>query len=598
MAARMLVCDQPLIVLSKQAGYSFVLLPNGHKVYVISHFVRDASQASPSAAQSNDRVPENRLPIPPAIADARQSDPTQAKNQTDTQSIPGNPQPKPGPANSYPDNSQPQQDSIGQTRNNQAGNTKPARKSGAKGLKEIKLRGYVTAVNSPTNFEIEDYRIFSDEEFSLELENASPELQFHKEDIRVGVELEIRGLFDDEAGELTAKSVKVDLEQFKKIKQTAVLSTQPVGIERNDQGWSGTFFVDGQQIRVLPRTAVLFKKTSREKQRVEKQKKNQLNPQQDADSQAEFRPLSSLAEISPGFLMTYEGSRSREDGVIVADRVEFSRNDLEKGEAKVQKSVEAKTKPWNALQLKPGELKIKQVGKYQLVPSDEIQQYVRQLGESLMPQYYKDLPDGDPSKLRFQFFVVKQKEMNAFALANGVIVVNSGVFRFVENEAQLAFLLGHEIEHAIQEHTWRQMQYHKKKLMALRLGGIFASSMGYGDIGNLANMIEGAVRAGYSRNLENQSDRLGLELMVQGGYDPREAPRMWKVMAQKTGDHRTSLFDAHDNHSTRRSYLMNELKNNYANLDYSKVSKGSDRFHEIASLLEHVSSQKRKVRVK
>ena len=250
------------------------------------------------------------------------------------------------------------------------------------------------------------------------------------------------------------------------------------------------------------------------------------------------------------------------------------------------------------LQLKPGELKINRVGKYQLVPSDEIQQYVRRLGDSLLPRYYKDLPDSDPSKLQFQFFVVRQKEMNAFALPNGVIVVNSGAFHFVENEAQLAFLLGHEIEHAIQEHTWRQMQYHKKKLMALRLGGMFAASMGYGDIGNLANLVEGAVRAGHSRNLENQSDRLGLELMVQAGYDPREAPRMWKVMAQKTGDHRTSLFDSHDNHSTRRSYLMNELKNNYANLDYSKVSKGSDRFHEMASLLEEASSQKRKVRIK
>lgn len=89
--------------------------------------------------------------------------------------------------------------------------------------KDVKIRDYVTAVNSPTEFEIEDYRITRDVGFVLDFENASPDLQFKIEDIRVGVELEIKGTFDDATGELKAKSIKVDLEQFKPQKQTAIL---------------------------------------------------------------------------------------------------------------------------------------------------------------------------------------------------------------------------------------------------------------------------------------------------------------------------------------------------------------------------------------
>jgi hypothetical protein len=87
-------------------------------------------------------------------------------------------------------------------------------------LKEVKIRGYVTEFRSPTDFDIEDYRITRDEEFALDLENASPTVTFQLQDIRVGVELEIRGLLDPETGELKATAIKVDLEQFPKVVRT------------------------------------------------------------------------------------------------------------------------------------------------------------------------------------------------------------------------------------------------------------------------------------------------------------------------------------------------------------------------------------------
>ena len=84
--------------------------------------------------------------------------------------------------------------------------------------KDIKIRGYVTNVVSPTEFEIEDYKITRERAFVLDFDNADPELKFNLDDIRVGIELEIRGLLNEATGDLTAKSIKVDMEQFKSIK--------------------------------------------------------------------------------------------------------------------------------------------------------------------------------------------------------------------------------------------------------------------------------------------------------------------------------------------------------------------------------------------
>jgi hypothetical protein len=87
-----------------------------------------------------------------------------------------------------------------------------------------KIRGYVTEFRSPTDFEIEDYRISRDEAFTLDFDNARPDINFGLNDIRVGVELEIRGQLNEATGDLKAQSIRVDLEQFKSIKQTAFVS--------------------------------------------------------------------------------------------------------------------------------------------------------------------------------------------------------------------------------------------------------------------------------------------------------------------------------------------------------------------------------------
>ena len=93
--------------------------------------------------------------------------------------------------------------------------------------------------------------------------------------------------------------------------------------------------------------------------------------------------------------------------------MEFSNNDLKDGEAKLWKSLKTSVKTTEAL--RPGELKIDQVGKFKLLPNQAVQDYVAAIGRSLIPAYQSDLAVDDPRRIPFQFHVVLDDEANAFA---------------------------------------------------------------------------------------------------------------------------------------------------------------------------------------
>jgi hypothetical protein len=474
--------------------------------------------------------------------------------------------------------------------------------------KSVKIRGYVTAVKSPTEFEIDDYRIMRDSSLILEFEKSEePEdkIVFKPEDIKVGTDVEIRGEFDETTRQLTAKSIKVNLDEHQRIKRTALMEAEP-SLKRMGKTWQGEIHVDGQRILIDEGTLVTIKpnnsqkKASKDAERVaKKQKQSGKSPVTTADDDEQSGVALERAEqIRSNTFVAYEGTRQK-DGSILAKKVEFTENELNTGEARLWKMLTPKVKAANYVSSRPGELQIQRVGKFKLTPNEEVQKYVQELGMSLVPKWQRELMPGDPQKIPFRFFVVDQKVPNAFALANGTVVLHSGMLMMLENEAQLAAVLGHEIAHAIQEHTYRQSQYHKKALTALRIGAAIGAAYGGKAIADLANLAEGAIRNGYARSLENQADRVGTEYMIAAGYDPREAPRVWKVMALKGGDHPTNFFwSTHDNHTTRRSYLMAELKHNYSTVDFEGSKRDDPRFAKVTEALTALYAPKKKVKVK
>jgi predicted Zn-dependent protease len=135
-------------------------------------------------------------------------------------------------------------------------------------------------------------------------------------------------------------------------------------------------------------------------------------------------------------------------------------------------------------------------------------------------------PDVRTYPVRVPFF-------NASMAPNGMMQVWSGLLLRVDNEAQLAAVLGHETGHYLQRHTL-------DRLRDIRSRSAFATFMGmFGMVGLVGQMAAMAGAFGFSRDQERQADRIGLKLMTQAGYDPRQAAIVWdNLLAELAGSSR------------------------------------------------------------
>ncbi len=133
---------------------------------------------------------------------------------------------------------------------------------------------------------------------------------------------------------------------------------------------------------------------------------------------------------------------------------------------------------------------------------------------------------------KWQFFVIEKDMLNAFCLPGGKVFVYTGLFKAVQNEDQLAVVIGHEVAHAIARHGAERMSM----IQLGRMGKEIASQTIGG--GKYAQVINQAYGAGetygmvlpFSRKFEYEADEIGLYLMTKAGYNPREAVKFWDNM--------------------------------------------------------------------
>ena len=118
--------------------------------------------------------------------------------------------------------------------------------------------------------------------------------------------------------------------------------------------------------------------------------------------------------------------------------------------------------------------------------------------------------------------VVRMPMFNASMAPNGMMVVWTGLLLRVENEAQLAAVIGHEMGHYLERHTVEQLRTAKDRAVLAQLFGMLGGvASTVGQIGVLASLFA------FSRDHESRADRVGMKLMQQAGYDGRQAAQVW-----------------------------------------------------------------------
>jgi len=125
--------------------------------------------------------------------------------------------------------------------------------------------------------------------------------------------------------------------------------------------------------------------------------------------------------------------------------------------------------------------------------------------------------------------VIRERICNAFAFPNGRIYIHSGMLAAMENEAQLATLLGHESVHALNRHTLYELRDAKgKTAFSATLGALTGGFLlPFGQLGALASI------RGYSRDMESEADTEGFRMLVRAGYDPTEATKIFIILQKE-----------------------------------------------------------------
>ena len=153
----------------------------------------------------------------------------------------------------------------------------------------------------------------------------------------------------------------------------------------------------------------------------------------------------------------------------------------------------------------------------------DAQQYVSDIGLQLAKL-------SERPNLPWQFTVVDQPAINAFALPGGFIYITRGILPFLDNEAELAGVLGHEIGHVTARHSVQQ--YTRAVGGTLLLGGLGVFVPAARPFGQISEQALGLLFLKYGRDDELQADGLGARYEATGGWDPAGVPGMLSTLGR------------------------------------------------------------------
>lgn len=173
----------------------------------------------------------------------------------------------------------------------------------------------------------------------------------------------------------------------------------------------------------------------------------------------------------------------------------------------------------------------------------EVNAYVKEVGQRLARVSHRP-------QLPYDFVVLDNGIPNAWALPGGKIAVNRGLLVELNNEAELAAVLGHEIVHAAARHGAKSMERGMVTQAGIATIGLALDDKDYRDVVMIGSSVGGAlITQKYSRSAELESDRYGIQYMARAGYDPEAAVELQRTFVRLADGNRenwlTGMFVSH-----------------------------------------------------
>ncbi len=195
---------------------------------------------------------------------------------------------------------------------------------------------------------------------------------------------------------------------------------------------------------------------------------------------------------------------------------------------------------------------------------------VQRVGQRIAAAAADDIPDAD-----WEFVVFESPQINAFAMAGGKVGVFTGMFDVIENDDDLAIVMGHEIAHVGSKHVNERFSQEYIKQGGRAILGTVAGQMS-SQAGNVVMQVYGIGSTlgslGFNRKQESEADHVGLMYAARAGYDPRRAVTFWQNMDIASQGQSTppEFFSTHPSHDNRIDRLNEIMPKAVAEYEYQK----------------------------
>lgn len=398
------------------------------------------------------------------------------------------------------------------------------------------IAGYVTAITSPTDFDVNGTHIQCTS--TTQLQQARQANATDKElitqttqDRYLGQSVDVYGKANKKTHTVVAARVVVYSAPTGELNGNAIISLIPA--DSAQVPGERIFRADGYLILITLKTQTTF-----------------------------APPLTALSNVETNVWIKYTG-KQHADGILVAESAVFTKNTVVHSEDKLRSKNEYDTKSVDPSS-KQGPISKHFLGvNPKMIPpysNPEMQTRVDRIGASLIPAYQRNLPDTDPTKIDFRFQLIDQPKLHdAWTLPSGIILVPHQVVERLQNDSQLAAVLADNIASALEKQRFREIPA-KHKMTAAQLaadaGGIFVPGLDTATA--IANY---KINKDIYRHAEEQSGRISLFLLHDAGYEIHQAPLAWWLLAPKKP---TPMIDTPL--PERAAYLYQALGTTWRNL--------------------------------